>query len=45
MWLQMAIWPAVTLLLLLLLLPLGNGAVLGLLWATRAEAREERAET
>ena len=45
MWLQMAIWPAVTLLLLLMLLPRSKGAVLGLLWATRAEAREERAET
>lgn len=44
MWLQMAVWPAVTLALLLLLLPRSKGAVLGLLWATGAGDREERAE-
>jgi len=44
MWLQMAIWPAATVALLLLLLPRSKGAVLGLLWATGAEAREERVE-
>ncbi len=35
-WLQMAAWPAVTLALLLLVLPRCKGAVLGLLWATDA---------
>ena len=39
--LQMVVWPAVTLALMLLVLPRCKGAVLGLLWATRAGAREE----
>jgi len=41
MWVQMTIWPAVTVALILLLLPRSKGVVLGLLWATRAGAREE----
>jgi uncharacterized protein (DUF983 family) len=44
MWVQMAIWPAVTMALLLLTLPLSKGAVLGLLWATGAGEREEPGE-
>lgn len=45
MWLQMAVWPAVTLALLLLFLPRCKGAALGLLWATRAGQPEEPAES
>lgn len=44
MWVQMAIWPAVTMALLLLVLPRCKGAVLGLLWATGAGERDEPAE-
>lgn len=44
MWVQMAIWPAVTMALLLLLLPRSKGAVLGLLWATGAGDRDEPSE-
>jgi len=36
MWLQMAAWPAITMALMLLVLPRSKGAVLGLLWATQA---------
>lgn len=43
MWLQMAVWPVLTLALMLALLPRSKGLVLGLLWATRAGAREEPA--
>ncbi|GHD58530.1 hypothetical protein GCM10017083_41630 [Thalassobaculum fulvum] len=45
MWLQMAVWPVVTLALLLLFLPRCKGAALGLLWATRAGQQEEPAES
>lgn len=45
MWLQMAVWPAVTLALMLLVLPRCKGAVLGLLWATGAGERQEAAES
>lgn len=41
LWVQMAIWPAVTLALLLLLLPRCKGLVLGLLWATGAGDRTD----
>ena len=41
MWLQMAIWPAASLGLMLLLMPRSKGAVLGLLWATGAGQRDE----
>ena len=46
MWLQMAAWPAVTLALMLMVLPRSKGAVLGLLWATgAAERRAAEAES
>lgn len=41
MWLQMAAWPAVTLALMLLVLPRSKGAVLGLLWAIGAGERRD----
>lgn len=44
MWLQMAVWPVVTLALMLLVLPRCKGAVLGLLWATGAGERQESAQ-
>lgn len=44
LWLQMAVWPAVTVALMLLVLPRAKGAVLGLLWATGAGEREAPAE-
>jgi uncharacterized protein (DUF983 family) len=39
--LQMAVWPVVTLALMLVLLPSSKGVVLGVLWATGAGAPEE----
>lgn len=36
LWVQATLWPAVTLLLSLLLLPRCKGVILGVLWATRA---------
>lgn len=41
MMLQMAVWPVVTLALMLVLLPSSKGVVLGVLWATGAGAPEE----
>lgn len=42
--LQMVLWPAVTLALMLAILPRAKGAVLGLLWATGAGERPEPGE-
>lgn len=39
-WVHFAIWPALTLVLALALLPRCKGVVLGLLWATRAPGSE-----
>lgn len=38
LWLQWAVWPTVTLALTLALLPFCKGAVIGLMWATGAQA-------
>lgn len=40
-WLQMAVWPTITLLLTLALLPFVKGGVLGLMWALRMKGDEQ----
>lgn len=40
MWIEMAVWPTLTLLFTLILLPRCKGVILALLWATKAEGSE-----
>lgn len=41
MWIQMAVWPALTAAMMLAVLPRAKGVVLAVLWATGAEERRE----
>lgn len=45
MWVQMTVWPLLTLILSLLLLPLMKGAVVGLMWALRLRGSETQGIT
>lgn len=40
-WIQMILWPAVALVMTLILLPRAKGVVVGLMWAMRSEGTEE----
>ncbi len=42
LWIQMAIWPTVTLFLTLLILPLMKGAAVGLMWYLNLKGDEQR---
>lgn len=42
LWLQMAVWPSVTLMLTLLFLPFIKGAAIGLMWHLKIKGDEQR---